>query len=190
MWPRSQPAVTRFARYGIAAEDEPAPLPCAGTIEVEFANGSRMRITGAVDPATRAKRPHGQRSHVCFRRLRTNRHDRVICQMRDYHSQWPVFKISQLLGEGILRIHSRTGHRGNTRIHQEAGRGGQAPGADESVALISHLQVAHTIRGRVSGPDSRFERLITKAPGFAGGSTSGDTCRWFCAGAWTFTEIL
>ena len=55
----------------------------------------------------------------------------------------------------------RTGHRGNTRVHQEAGRGGQAPGADESVALMSHLQVAHTIRGRVSGPDSRFERLIT-----------------------------
>jgi REP element-mobilizing transposase RayT len=45
----------------------------------------------------------------------------------------------QLLGEGILRIHSRTGHRGNTRVHQEAGRGGQAPGADESVALMSHL---------------------------------------------------
>ena len=66
-----------------------------------------------------------------------------------------------LLGEGILRIHSRTGHRGNTRVHQEAGRGGQAPGADESVALMSHLQVAHTIRGRVSGPDSRFERLTT-----------------------------
>ena len=44
-----------------------------------------------------------------------------------------------LLGEGILRIHSRTGHRGNTRVHQEAGRGGQAPGADESVALMSHL---------------------------------------------------
>ena len=40
-------------------------------------------------------------------------------------------------------------------------RGGQTPGADESVALMSHLQVAHTIRGRVSGPDSRFERLIT-----------------------------
>ena len=37
----------------------------------------------------------------------------------------------------------RTGHRDNTRVHQEAGRGGQAPGADESVALMSHLQVAH-----------------------------------------------
>jgi putative transposase len=39
----------------------------------------------------------------------------------------------------VIRIHSRTGHRGNTRVHQEAGRGGQAPGADESVALMSHL---------------------------------------------------
>jgi hypothetical protein len=29
------------------------------------------------------------------------------------------------------------------------------------VALMSHLQVAHTIRGRVSDPDSRFERLTT-----------------------------
>jgi hypothetical protein len=27
-------------------------LPARGLIEVEFANGSRMRITGAVDPAT------------------------------------------------------------------------------------------------------------------------------------------
>ena len=44
-----------------------------------------------------------------------------------------------LLGEGIFRIHSRTGHRGNTRVHQEAGRGGQASGADKSMALRSHL---------------------------------------------------
>ena len=29
------------------------------------------------------------------------------------------------------------------------------------MALMSRLQVAHTIRGRVSDPDSRFERLIT-----------------------------
>ena len=66
---------------------------------------------------------------------------------------WPAW-------QGILRIHSRTGHRGNTRVHQEAGRGGQAPGTDESVALMSHLQVAHTF-GAASGPVSRFERLIT-----------------------------
>ena len=52
-----------------------------------------------------------------------------------------------LLGERILRLHRRTRRRGNTGVHQEAGRGGQAPGADESVALISHLQVAHTNPG-------------------------------------------
>jgi Transposase IS200 like len=31
----------------------------------------------------------------------------------------------------------------------------------KSVALMSHLQVAHLNRGRVSDPDSRFDRLIT-----------------------------
>jgi len=34
-----------------AAEPASAGLPAAGTIEVEFANGTRMRVTGAVDPA-------------------------------------------------------------------------------------------------------------------------------------------
>jgi transposase len=38
----------------IAAEPAPAVLPAAGLIEVEFANGPRMRISGAVDPATLA----------------------------------------------------------------------------------------------------------------------------------------
>jgi hypothetical protein len=36
----------------IAAEPAPAALPAAGLFEVEFKNGSRMRISGAVDPAT------------------------------------------------------------------------------------------------------------------------------------------
>jgi transposase len=44
---RSEPAAS-FAAVRIAAE----PVPAGGLIEVEFANGSRMRITGAVDPAT------------------------------------------------------------------------------------------------------------------------------------------
>jgi transposase len=44
---RSQP-VASFAAVRIAAE----PTPAGGMIEVEFANGSRMRITGAIDPAT------------------------------------------------------------------------------------------------------------------------------------------
>ena len=32
-----------------------------------------------------------------------------------------------------------TGHRGDTRLHQEAGRRGQAPGANEPMALSGHL---------------------------------------------------
>jgi transposase len=48
---RSQPAAT-FAAVQIAAEPARAALPAAGLIEVEFTNGSRMRISGAVDPAT------------------------------------------------------------------------------------------------------------------------------------------
>ena len=48
---RSQPPAT-FATVQIAAEPAPTALPAAGLIEVEFANGSRMRISGAVDPAT------------------------------------------------------------------------------------------------------------------------------------------
>ena len=39
-----------FAAVRIAAE--PAPSGLVGLIEVELANGSRIRITGAVDPAT------------------------------------------------------------------------------------------------------------------------------------------
>jgi transposase len=45
---RSPPA--SFAAVRVAAE--PSPPGLAGLIEVELANGSRMRITGAVDPAT------------------------------------------------------------------------------------------------------------------------------------------
>lgn len=48
---RSQTPAT-FAAVRIAAEVAPTALPAAGLIEVEFANGSRMRISGAVDPAT------------------------------------------------------------------------------------------------------------------------------------------
>jgi transposase len=35
----------------IAAEPAPTDLPARGLIEVEFANGSRMRISGAIDPS-------------------------------------------------------------------------------------------------------------------------------------------
>ena len=48
---RPQPSGT-LAAVRIAGEPAPAGLPAVSTIDVEFANGSRMRITGAVDPAT------------------------------------------------------------------------------------------------------------------------------------------
>jgi transposase len=47
----SQPGAS-FAAVRIAAEPAPTDLPAHGLIEVEFTNGSRMRITGAIDPAT------------------------------------------------------------------------------------------------------------------------------------------
>ena len=47
---RQSRPVASFAAVRIA--DAAAGLPAAGVIEVELANGSRMRITGAVDPAT------------------------------------------------------------------------------------------------------------------------------------------
>src|SRR5215468_4307729 len=48
---QSQPAAS-FAAVRIATEPVPIDLPARGLIEVEFANGSRMRITGSIDPAT------------------------------------------------------------------------------------------------------------------------------------------
>jgi transposase len=41
-----------FAPVQIAADAASAGLAAAGTIEIEFATGVRMRITGAIDPAT------------------------------------------------------------------------------------------------------------------------------------------
>ena len=49
---RRSPPAASFAAVRIAAEPAPAGLPAAGLIEVELANGSRMRISGAVDAAT------------------------------------------------------------------------------------------------------------------------------------------
>jgi len=48
---RSQPRA-RFAAVQIAAEPTAAAAAAGGVIEVEFTNGSRMRIIGSVDPAT------------------------------------------------------------------------------------------------------------------------------------------
>jgi transposase len=47
---RVWPDVT-FAPVQIAAEIAPAGLTGTGAIEIEFASGARVRITGAVDPA-------------------------------------------------------------------------------------------------------------------------------------------
>lgn len=45
-------AQTGFAPVRIAPEAVPAGLGGAGTIEIEFATGARLRITGAVDATT------------------------------------------------------------------------------------------------------------------------------------------
>jgi transposase len=49
---RPSQAAASFAAVRIAAEPGSAGLPAGGLIEVEFASGSRMRITGPIDPAT------------------------------------------------------------------------------------------------------------------------------------------
>jgi transposase len=48
---RAQPPLG-FAPVRITPEAVPASLAGPGTIEIELATGARMRITGAVDPAT------------------------------------------------------------------------------------------------------------------------------------------
>jgi transposase len=48
LWACPQPAAN-FAAVRIAAEPAPNGIPACGTIEVEFANGSRVRITGPAD---------------------------------------------------------------------------------------------------------------------------------------------
>ena len=50
---RAQGAIG-FAPVRIASEPAPAELAVGGSIEIEFAIGARMRITGAVDAATLA----------------------------------------------------------------------------------------------------------------------------------------
>jgi transposase len=45
-------AAASFAAVRIAAGPAPTGLPAPGLIEVEFANGLRLRITGTVDPVT------------------------------------------------------------------------------------------------------------------------------------------
>lgn len=47
----ARPQPVPFAAVRIAAEAATSGAPAAGTIEMEFASGSRMRVIGAVDPA-------------------------------------------------------------------------------------------------------------------------------------------
>ena len=49
---RRDAATAGFAAVRIATNPLPASVPPPGVIEVDFACGSRMRITGAADPAT------------------------------------------------------------------------------------------------------------------------------------------
>jgi transposase len=49
---RRSPPAASFTAVRIATQAVPTDLPAGGLIEVEFANGSRMRITGAIDAAT------------------------------------------------------------------------------------------------------------------------------------------
>jgi transposase len=49
---RRLPPAASFAAVRIATEPALTGLPAGGLIEVEFANGSRMRISGALDPVT------------------------------------------------------------------------------------------------------------------------------------------
>lgn len=48
---RAQPQIG-FAPVQIASASTPAGLAGVGAIEIEFASGARMRMTGAADPAT------------------------------------------------------------------------------------------------------------------------------------------
>jgi transposase len=48
---RAQPQIG-FAPVQVTADDAPAQLTGAGAIEIEFATGARLRITGVVDRAT------------------------------------------------------------------------------------------------------------------------------------------
>ena len=50
-----------FAPVRIAAEVAAADLAGRGAIEIKFASGARMRITGAVDPAVVAALANGRR---------------------------------------------------------------------------------------------------------------------------------
>src|SRR6516165_9242312 len=64
---------------------------------------------------------------------------------------------------------SGTRHRGHTGVHQEAGRGGQAPGATESVAVTAAFRRLTAIGAASATPPAALSGSHPKAPGFAGG---------------------
>jgi hypothetical protein len=60
-----------FVPAAVASESEPTPYPVApassgGSIEIEFAAGARMRITGAVDAATLKAAVSARLTTICF----------------------------------------------------------------------------------------------------------------------------
>src|SRR5207342_1194114 len=57
-----------------------------------------------------------------------------------------------LLGQRVLRLNGRSRRSRDTGVHQEAGARGQSPGANESMALIGHLQVAQQIGAASATP--------------------------------------
>src|SRR3954454_207428 len=73
------------------------------------------------------------------------------------------------LGQRVFRLDRRTGRGGDPVVHPETGAGGQTPRSAQSVALISHLQVAKPLSRRVSDPSAASSGTSPKAPGFAGG---------------------
>jgi hypothetical protein len=104
------------------------------------------------------------------------------CRRKTLRREEAEFCGPALLGEGILRIHSTTGHRGDTRVHQETGRRGQTSGADESVALIATFRWPTRSGAASAAPSAALSGSQPKAPGFAGGyllqtpSTETHTC--------------
>src|SRR3954447_10326460 len=96
------------------------------------------------------------------------------------------------LGQRVFRLDRRTGRGGDPVVHPETGAGGQTPRSAQSVALISHLQVAKPLSRRVSDPSAASSGTSPKAPGFAGGYLPSQSARpvsW-PAGAFTARAVL
>ena len=78
---------------------------------------------------------------------------------RVYGERKRNFVGQHLSGEGILRLDDRARRSRHQGVHPRSkSRRTCAWIGVKSVALTSHRQVAPTLRGRVSGPNSRFER--------------------------------